>query len=111
MAEEKGLGDFIRMQRDIADLSLRQLSDLADVSSAYLSQVERGLYQPSAHVLKSVAEALHVSVESLYARAGLLDDEEDRRAVTVEEAIGLDERLTADQKDALLRVYRGFLGT
>jgi transcriptional regulator with XRE-family HTH domain len=110
MAEAKGLGDFIRMQRDIADLSLRQLSDLADVSSAYLSQVERGLYQPSAHVLKSVAEALHVSVESLYARAGLLDDEADR-AVTVEEAIGLDERLTPDQKDALLRVYRGFVAT
>jgi transcriptional regulator with XRE-family HTH domain len=110
MAEAKGLGDFIRMQRDIADLSLRQLSDLADVSSAYLSQVERGLYQPSAHVLKSVAEALHVSVESLYARAGLLDDEADR-AVTVEEAIGLDERLTPDQKDALLRVYRGFVRT
>jgi transcriptional regulator with XRE-family HTH domain len=110
MAEAKGLGDFIRMQRDIADLSLRQLSDLADVSSAYLSQVERGLYQPSAHVLKNVAEALHVSVESLYARAGLLDDEEDR-VVTVEEAIGLDERLTPDQKDALLRVYRGFVRT
>jgi transcriptional regulator with XRE-family HTH domain len=110
MAQAKTLGDFIRMQRDIADLSLRQLADLADVSSAYLSQVERGLYQPSAHVLKSVAEALHVSVESLYARAGLLDDEEGR-AVTVEEAIGLDERLTPDQKDALLRVYRGFTAT
>jgi transcriptional regulator with XRE-family HTH domain len=108
MTAKKGLGDFIRMQRDIADLSLRQLAELADVSSAYLSQVERGLYQPSAHVLKGVAEALHVSVETLYERAGLLDDTE--RAVTVEEAIGLDERLTDDQKEALVRVYRGFVG-
>jgi transcriptional regulator with XRE-family HTH domain len=108
MSGKKGLGDFIRMQRDIADLSLRQLSELADVSSAYLSQVERGLYQPSAQVLKGVAEALHVSVETLYERAGLLDDNE--RAVTVEEAIGLDERLTGDQKETLVRVYRGFVG-
>jgi transcriptional regulator with XRE-family HTH domain len=108
MTAAKGLGDFIRMQRDIADLSLRQLAELSDVSSAYLSQVERGLYHPSAHVLKGLAEALHVSVEALYARAGLLDDTE--RSVTVEEAIGLDDRLTADQKEALIRVYRGFVG-
>jgi transcriptional regulator with XRE-family HTH domain len=102
-----GLGDFIRMQRDIADLSLRQLADLSDVSSAYLSQVERGLYQPSAQILKGLAGALHVSVETLYERAGLLDDTE--RTVTVEEAIGLDDRLTPDQKEALIRVYRGFV--
>jgi transcriptional regulator with XRE-family HTH domain len=107
MTAAKGLGDFIRMQRDIADLSLRQLAELSDVSSAYLSQVERGLYQPSAHVLKGLAEALHVSVETLYTRAGLLDDT--GRTVTVEEAIGLDDRLTADQKEALIRVYRGFV--
>ena len=107
----RGVGDFIRMQRTLADLSLRQLSEVAKVSNAYLSQVERGLYTPSAQVLKNIAEALHISTEALYSRAGLLDEEDDGpgRAPDVEAAIRLDERLTAEQKDALLRVYRGFL--
>ena len=100
------LGEFIRLQRVIANLSLRQLSDLTDVSNAYLSQVERGIYQPSAQVMKSIAGALKISAEELYARAGLLDEE--THAPSVEEAIRLDDRLTAEQKDALLRVYRGF---
>jgi len=102
------LGEFIRLQRGMAQLSLRQLAELANVSNAYLSQVERGLYRPSAQVLKGVAEALHLSAEELYARAGLLDDEAHRAGV--EEAIRLDDRLTTEQKDALLRVYRGFVG-
>ena len=101
------LGEFLRLQRSIAHLSLRQLAEMADVSSAYLSQVERGMYQPSAQVLKNLADALQVSVETLYTRAGLLDDEE--RRTSVEEAIRLDERLTPDQKETLIRVYRGFL--
>jgi len=103
------VGEFIRLQREIADLSLRQLAELADVSNAYLSQVERGLYHPSAQVMKGIADALHVSAEELYTRAGLLD--ETARTVDVEEAIRLDERLTPEQKDALLRVYQGFLGS
>jgi transcriptional regulator with XRE-family HTH domain len=103
------IGEFIRLQREIADLSLRQLADLADVSNAYLSQVERGLYQPSGQVLKGIADALHISAEELYTRAGLLDDAA-RRVADVEEAIRLDERLTPEQKDALLRVYQSFLG-
>jgi transcriptional regulator with XRE-family HTH domain len=102
-----GLGGFIRMQRELARLSLRQLAEAAKVSNAYLSQVERGVYRPSAQVLRGIADALHLSVETLYARAGLLDEEEERPGV--EEAIRLDERLTADQKEALIRVYRGFL--
>ena len=103
------LGEFIRLQRELAHLSLRQLSDLADVSNAYLSQVERGLYRPSAQVLKGIAEALEISAEELYARAGLLDDE--ARRASVEEAIRLDERLTPEQKEALLGVYRGIVGS
>jgi transcriptional regulator with XRE-family HTH domain len=103
------LGEFIRLQRELAHLSLRQLSDLADVSNAYLSQVERGLYRPSAQVLKGIAEALEISAEELYARAGLLDDE--ARRPSVEEAIRLDERLTPEQKEALLGVYRGIVGS
>ena len=106
------LGGFIRLQRQLADLSVRQLAQLADVSNAYLSQVERGLYKPSAEVLKSLADALHLSAETLYRRAGLLDDEAElERWGGVEEAIRLDERLTADQKEALLGVYRGFLAS
>jgi transcriptional regulator with XRE-family HTH domain len=108
--ERQPLGEFIRVQRELADLSLRRLSELANVSNAYLSQVERGLYRPSAQVLKGIAEALHLSAEELYARAGLLDDEPDAHRTGVEEAIRLDDRLTAEQKDALLRVYRGFVG-
>ena len=106
MDEQGGLGRFIRMQRELARLSLRQLDDAAKVSNAYLSQVERGVYRPSAQVLKGIADALHLSVETLYARAGLLD--EDARP-GVEEAIRLDERLSDDQKETLIRVYRGFV--
>ena len=104
-----GIGEFIRMQRSLANLSLRQLSDLSNVSNAYLSQVERGLYKPSAEVLKQIADALKVSTETFYEHAGLLD-EDDRRPPGVEEAIRLDERLSAEQKETLIRVYRGFLG-
>jgi transcriptional regulator with XRE-family HTH domain len=103
------LGDFIRAQRHLARLSLRQLSDLAEVSNAYLSQVERGLYTPSAHVMKSIAQALDLSAETLYARAGLLDEEAEPPAQDVEHAIRLDERLTGEQKEALIGVYRSFL--
>jgi transcriptional regulator with XRE-family HTH domain len=107
--DEDPLGGFIRMQRELADLSVRQLADLANVSNAYLSQVERGLYQPSAQVLKNLAQALDLSAEALYERAGLLD--EDRgRLPGVEEAIRLDAGLTAEQKETLIRVYRGLTG-
>ncbi len=107
----KALGEFIRSQRRLADLSLRQLADLASVSNPYLSQVERGLYRPSAQVLKGIAAALDISAETLYAQAGLLAGEppvEGRPAV--EEAIRLDERLNHAQKQALIQVYRGFVG-
>ena len=105
------LGAFIRSQRQLARLSLRQLADLAKVSNPYLSQVERGLYKPSAKVLKGIAEALHISVETLYTQAGLLGAKTGRQqATSVDEAIRLDGRLTADQKETLIRVYRGFVG-
>ena len=104
-----GIGEFIRMQRSLANLSLRQLSELSNVSNAYLSQVERGLYKPSAEVLKQIADALEVSTEAFYAQAGLLDHD-DAGGPGVEEAIRLDERLTPEQKETLIRVYRGFLG-
>jgi transcriptional regulator with XRE-family HTH domain len=104
----KGLGEFIRAQRQLADLSLRQLAELANVSNPYLSQVERGLYKPSAQVLKGIADALQVSAQSMYTRAGLLDDDGDTPS-GVEMAIRTDVKLTTDQKETLLRVYRGLL--
>jgi transcriptional regulator with XRE-family HTH domain len=104
------LGEFIRLQREIAHMSLRRLGELADVSNAYLSQVERGLYQPSAHVLKGIADALQISAEELYERAGFLDEDAERRPPSVEEAVRLDPRLTPEQKEAMLGVYRGFVG-
>ncbi len=105
----KGLGEFIRTQRELANLSLRQLADLAKVSNPYLSQVERGLYKPSAEVLKQLANALHLSAETFFMQAGLLDDNVYKEAGDrVESAIKLDLRLTLDQKDTLIRVYRGF---
>jgi transcriptional regulator with XRE-family HTH domain len=98
------------MQREVARLSLRQAADVAKISNAYWSQIERGAYKPSAQVLKGIADALHLSVETLYARAGLLDDDPGD-VPPVEEAIRLDERLTPEQKAALLGVYRGFVGS
>lgn len=107
----KTLGDFIRSQRRLADLSLRQLAEMASVSNPYLSQVERGLYRPSAEVLKGIATALNISAETLYTQAGLLTGEKaSGRLPVVEEAIRLDGRLSHDQKAALIQVYRGFVG-
>ena len=108
----KALGEFIRSQRRLADLSLRQLADLAMVSNPYLSQVERGLYRPSAQVLKGIASALDISAETLFTQAGFLAGEAPAEAEgppAVEEAIRLDKRLTHAQKQALIQVYRGFI--
>ena len=108
----RSLGDFIRGQRELANLSMRQLAEIAKISNPYLSQVERGLYKPSADVLKSIANALHISAESMYAQAGLLDDSgsRDENHHGVEHAVKLDPRLTTDQKEAIIRIYRSFIG-
>ncbi|HTX60232.1 MAG TPA: helix-turn-helix transcriptional regulator [Verrucomicrobiae bacterium] len=106
------LGEFIRGQRELANLSMRQLAEIAKISNPYLSQVERGLYKPSADVLKSIANALQISAETMYAQAGLLDDTrgEGESHHGVEHAIKLDPRLSVDQKEALIRIYRSFTG-
>ncbi|MEV7398582.1 helix-turn-helix domain-containing protein [Aeromicrobium sp. NPDC092404] len=106
----EGLGDYLREQRGQAQMSLRQLSELTDVSNPYLSQIERGLRRPSAEVLQQIAKALRISAESLYVRAGILDADENG-ARMVEDAIALDPRLTERQKTALLDIYRSFVGT
>ena len=106
----EGLGDYLRDQRRQAQMSLRQLSEIADVSNPYLSQIERGLRRPSAEVLQQIAKALRISAESLYIRAGILDLDESRTRM-VEDAIDLDPLLTERQKSALLDIYRSFVGT
>ena len=108
-----GVGEFIRAQRELANLSLRQLAEIAKISNPYLSQIERGLHKPSADVLKNLASALKISAETMYAQAGLLDASTGREGARtgpgVEEAIRLDPALSGDQKETLARIYRGFV--
>lgn len=107
------LGDFIRRQRELQDLSLRQLADLVGISNPYLSQIERGLREPSERVVDAIARTLEVSADTLYERAGRT-----RRAAADEggaepdvvAAIKADGALTARQRQALLEVYEAFVG-
>ena len=106
------LGSFIKAQRQMANLSLRQLSALTEVSNPYLSQIERGLHEPSMRVLKSIADALNVSAETLLKQAGLVDegvDGDEQASETTEAAIRRDRRLSESQKRALLSVYRSYI--
>ncbi len=101
------LGAYLREQRQHAKLSLRQLADLADVSNPYLSQIERGLKKPSAEILQSLAKGLRISAESLYVRAGILE-ERDEQQVGIEAAILGDPALSERQKRVLLDIYESF---
>jgi transcriptional regulator with XRE-family HTH domain len=101
------LGDFIRGQRRLHAMSLRQLADVAKVSNPYLSQVERGLYRPSVDVLKNIATALKLSTETLLSQAGLVPDPLAGK-LDVENAICLDPDLSPTQKETMLTVYRSF---
>lgn len=103
----RDVGRYIREQRRQAELSLRNLARLAGVSNPYLSQIERGLRQPSAKILKDIAKALRISAETLYVRAGILDEREERGS-GLEAAILRDPYLTERQKQALLEIYRSF---
>jgi transcriptional regulator with XRE-family HTH domain len=108
-AQMEALGSFIRTQRKLADLSLRDLAEMTEVSNPYLSQLERGLHQPSVRVLKAIANALNLSAETLLVQAGLLEGaagEGEAPRSTVESAIRTDPVLSDDQKEALINVYR-----
>lgn len=106
---ENRLGEFIKNQREVASMSVRRLADLAGVSNPYLSQIERGLRRPSAEILQQLANALKISVETLYVRAGLLADPHGEPTPSVREAIARDDALNPEQKTALLNVYDSFL--
>ena len=114
-AQMQALGSFIRSQRKLANLSLRQLAELTSLSNPYLSQIERGLHQPSVRVLRSLADALNVSAETLLAQAGLFESAADAVAPDTSEpqqtesVIRADARLDDEQKAALLAVYRSML--
>jgi transcriptional regulator with XRE-family HTH domain len=103
------LGSFIRAQRQMANLSLRELSAMTEVSNPYLSQIERGLSEPSARVLKAIAQALDLSAEALFAQAGLMPESTRLDHNSTETALRTDPRLTESQKRALLAVYRSYL--
>lgn len=108
------LGGAIRRQRQLAQMSLRQLADIAHVSNPYLSQIERGLHEPSVRVLRSISRALGISAEELLEQAGMLDtdasDQPGEQSVVTdtESAITADPHLSDEQKNALLGVYRSY---
>ncbi len=121
-AQREALGAFIREQRKRANLSLRQLAEMTSLSNPYLSQVERGLHQPSVRVLRAISDALNLSAETLMAQAGLIDAiattgtdgkaaEETKDVPDTEDAIRADKRLSDEQKAALIAVYRSMLGS
>ncbi|MFE5943826.1 helix-turn-helix domain-containing protein [Streptomyces sp. NPDC056480] len=101
------LGEYLRDQRRTAQLSLRQLADAAGVSNPYLSQIERGLRKPSAEVLQQVAKALRISAETLYVRAGILDEKE-REELETRAVILADPSINERQKQVLLQIYDSF---
>jgi transcriptional regulator with XRE-family HTH domain len=109
-AQLQRLGKVIRDQRTAAELSLRELAARTNVSNPYLSQLERGLHEPSVRVLKAIATALNMSAEALMVQAGMLDAPDDgERATSVVEAVRADPLLTDDQRTALLAVYRSYI--
>jgi transcriptional regulator with XRE-family HTH domain len=103
------LGEFIRDQRRNARLSLRKLSELAGISNPYLSQIERGLRKPSADILQAIARGLSISAETLYVRAGILDDRTaGHEATDLVAAIVGDPTINDRQKQVLIEIYRSF---
>ena len=113
-AQMEALGAFIRDKRKMANLSLRQLAERTKLSNPYLSQIERGLHQPSVRVIRLISDALNVSAETLLAQAGLLhkdtgDGVTHSAPLDIEAAIMAEQRLSEDQKTALIAVFRSML--
>jgi transcriptional regulator with XRE-family HTH domain len=114
-SQMEALGAFIRNRRKLANLSLRQLAERTKLSNPYLSQIERGLHQPSVRVIRLISDALNVPAQTLLTQAGLLHHREAEpeqpaaAQVGVEAAIRAEDRLTAEQKSALISVFRSML--
>jgi transcriptional regulator with XRE-family HTH domain len=105
------LGEIIRQQRELAELSMRQFADMAGISNPYLSQIERGLRAPSEGVLEGIAGALKVSADALYKQAGVTPPGQESESSAVLDAVAADTRLTARQRTALKEVYEAFVAT
>ncbi|MGH2724240.1 MAG: helix-turn-helix domain-containing protein [Actinomycetota bacterium] len=106
MMKVRDVGKFIREQRHSAQMSLRKLASLAGVSNPYLSQIERGLRRPSAEILNAIAKALRISAETLYVKAGILDDRKGREDLV--SIILADRSITERQKQVLIQIYESF---
>jgi transcriptional regulator with XRE-family HTH domain len=104
------LGEIIRRQRELGEMSMRQFAELAGISNPYLSQIERGLRAPSEHVLDGIANALKVSANALYEQAGISIPGDVPEDNAVLDAIAADSRLSARQRAALREVYQAFVG-
>ena len=102
-------GEYLRSQRQLAQLTLRQLAEMSSISNPYLSQIERGLHQPSVAVIRSIADALNLSADVLLAQVAGLDETDADAPASTETAIRADPRLTGAQKSALLSVYRSMV--
>jgi transcriptional regulator with XRE-family HTH domain len=102
-------GEFVRAQRQLAQVSQRNLAKMSGVSDSYLSQIERGNYRPSPQVVKALAQAFGLEPRQLYTMLGFIDEEDGGVAPNVEQAIQLDSRLDASQKEALIRIYKSFV--
>ena len=105
------LGEIIRQQRELAELSMRQFAQLAGISNPYLSQIERGLRAPSQAVLDQIARTLKVSSDALYEQAGFAPPSAEPEEGGVLEAVARDPRLTARQRTALREVYEAFVAS
>jgi transcriptional regulator with XRE-family HTH domain len=103
------LGDFIRRQRELTQVSMRQFADLVGISNPYLSQIERGLRAPSDQVVQAIADALKISADSLYEQAGVRAEADVEPDVV--QAIREDPKLSARQRQALIEIYESFAGT
>ena len=101
------LGEFIWRQRELHELSMRQVAEMAGISNPYLSQIERGLRAPSQRVVDAIARSLETSADALYEQAGLNPDEEPEEAPGVRAAIEADRALTPRQRQVLQLIAEG----
>jgi transcriptional regulator with XRE-family HTH domain len=109
MSPTSPLGDFIRRQRELQQVSMRHFAEMAGISNPYLSQIERGLREPSQKVVEAIADSFDMTADALYEQAGVSLDDDDESSPTVRAAIEQDPALSARQRRALLDVYEAFV--
>ena len=108
MSDPESLGEIIRRQRELNALSMRQFAQMVGISNPYLSQIERGLREPSDTVVEAIAKSLETSAETLYEQAGIHADDEPATVAPVVEAIRADPALSGRHRQALIQVYEAF---